>query len=149
MASAMLIREILDFLSMSNNYISAVQNKVKTLQGLDDRKKRRWLVGLSAVSMLAVLGLWTVYINISVPKVYNPGAGEGAAEKMRGGEKLGVAAGFKRGVDRIYDGLESQAAALVLGAKRAIEAATDQTRRSRDYEVGGGNLDLEKEESSR
>lgn len=117
-----------------------IQKKIRTLQSYDDDRKKRWLVGLSGVSMIVVIGLWLVYINISIPKAYKPKPEEVPAKE----EKAEIAAIFRRGLARAYDVAENKMAAISLSFRRAFETAKNEAKKSRDYSIEGENLDLRK-----
>jgi len=39
---------------------------LEKIQNSDEKTKKRWLIGASAVSMILVVGLWFIYINSTV-----------------------------------------------------------------------------------
>lgn len=39
---------------------------LKKIQNSDEATKKRWLIGATAVSMILVIGLWTIYINSAI-----------------------------------------------------------------------------------
>ncbi len=51
------------------SYTSKLRSFIRELQRSDDQRKHRWLVGTSAVSMVIVVGLWVIFLNVSVPTV--------------------------------------------------------------------------------
>ena len=126
--------------------MSIIQKRIKILQGYDDSRKKTWLIGLSGVSMVAVIGIWLVYINISTPAIYRPKPEE-KPMKEKNTEEAGIAAIFKRGFGRAYDAMESKLAVLSLGFERALETAREEIKKSRDYSIEGENLDLRRPEN--
>ena len=127
--------------------MSIIQKKIRIIQGYDDNRKKRWLVGLSGVSMLAVIGLWLVYINISVPRVYESEPEKKQVKEEEVERKAGIALTLKRGLKRAYDAAENEMAVLFLGFERAFETARNEIRRSRDYSIEGENVDLRRPDS--
>ncbi len=51
------------------NFVNRVRQHVRRIQYSDDRTKRRWLAGITAVVMVMVVVLWVVYLNIAVPAI--------------------------------------------------------------------------------
>ncbi len=52
-----------------------IKTRLRNLQRAPETKKKRWLIAGSAMTMVAVVALWVLYLNLTVP---NP-AGEAAA----------------------------------------------------------------------
>ena len=48
--------------------LKGVKKKIKTLQRADEKSKKIWLVGMTAISMILVIGLWLFYQNLTLPK---------------------------------------------------------------------------------
>ncbi|GEM_PF-2347110 len=44
-----------------------IQRFIANLQNADLKTRRRWLVGLSGISMVLVVVLWVVYLNVAFP----------------------------------------------------------------------------------
>ena len=40
-----------------------LKNKLEEIRGSDQKNKKRWLVAISAVTMIVVIGLWLIYLN--------------------------------------------------------------------------------------
>ena len=45
------------------------RNGLQSIQRSDDATKKRWLIGLTASAMLIVVGLWVMYLKVTVPTV--------------------------------------------------------------------------------
>lgn len=45
---------------------------IDKLQKSDEATKRKWLIFLSALSMVVVFIFWIVYLNLTVPKIGSP-----------------------------------------------------------------------------
>lgn len=46
-----------------------IRDFVEKLQNSDDAVKKRWLIGLSAATIILVIGLWVVYLNFTIDKI--------------------------------------------------------------------------------
>ncbi len=42
---------------------------IAKIQNSDERTKKLWLAAFSAVSMIVVVGLWTVYVRVTIPSL--------------------------------------------------------------------------------
>jgi hypothetical protein len=42
-----------------------LKNLLGNIQNSDEKTKKRWLIGASAISIILVIGLWFVYINFT------------------------------------------------------------------------------------
>lgn len=42
---------------------------IHDLQMLDEARKKRWLIGLSLVAMIVVIGIWVINLNLSIAGV--------------------------------------------------------------------------------
>lgn len=49
--------------------IKGVNRKIKEIQRSDQKIKRRWLIGSTAVVMVIIVFLWIGYLNFTVPEV--------------------------------------------------------------------------------
>jgi len=49
-----------------------VRQRVRKIQRSNDRTKRRWLIGTTAVTMVAIIVLWVGYLNLTVPPLASP-----------------------------------------------------------------------------
>lgn len=47
----------------------SLKNKLKRIQESDEATKKKWLVAMSAISMIIVIGLWLAYMNYSIKTV--------------------------------------------------------------------------------
>ncbi|MCP6720138.1 MAG: hypothetical protein KJI72_02300 [Patescibacteria group bacterium] len=52
-----------------NKIVRDARSRLRKLQRADDRTKKRYLVVASAATMTLVIGLWFVYLNLSLPRV--------------------------------------------------------------------------------
>lgn len=43
-----------------------IRNLLNNIQNSDEKTKKRWLIGSSAVTMIIVISLWLVYLNFSI-----------------------------------------------------------------------------------
>ena len=73
-------------------------NFLEKLQSSDERIKRRWLVGLTAIVMVGVVYVWLAYFNNLVAGLNAPGTETG--EQVAGFSFLET---LKRGTAVIYD----------------------------------------------
>ena len=46
-----------------------LKNFIKNIQNSDEAVKKRWLIGLSAVSIILVIGLWLMSFNFTAEKI--------------------------------------------------------------------------------
>ena len=54
-----------------NILLAQLKNKLAEIQVSEEHIKRRWLIGLSACSMLGVILLWVAYMNFAIHSVAN------------------------------------------------------------------------------
>lgn len=47
--------------------LAAARQFVRSLQRSNDERKKRWLVGTSAITMALIVVLWLAYLNVIVP----------------------------------------------------------------------------------
>lgn len=52
-----------------NKIVSDIRARLRKLQRTDDKTKKRYLVVASTIAMILVIGLWFVYLNLSLPRV--------------------------------------------------------------------------------
>ncbi len=74
---------------------------IQKIQNSDEGTKKFWLVVFSAVSMTAVIGLWLVYVNVTIPSLAPLAQAENKIEKKA--EAPGFFSIFAAGVKIIYD----------------------------------------------
>mgnify|MGYP001609823234 FL=1 len=48
-----------------------LKNKLKQIQESDEATKKKWLIIMTAATMIMVISLWLVYINYSIKSVYD------------------------------------------------------------------------------
>lgn len=90
---------------MALQFHRKIKSYVKKLQRGDDKTKKRWLIGTSAVSMVLIVALWFVYLNLSLPQL--------ASEKEVSGEtkeppKEGFFDTMSRGMKNTRDEFDKQ-----------------------------------------
>jgi hypothetical protein len=66
----------------------------------DEARKRRWLVGLSAFTMLIVVVLWLGYLNLTLVNV--PGGDTAAAQVQTKEQNRGFVSAMQRGSAIVY-----------------------------------------------
>lgn len=82
-----------------------VINFIRELQNSDEATKKRWLIILSGVSMVVVVGIWLVYFNWSLEKI-SPAQQQAAVETSGIKETLGdLKATLDNGITAIKDQL--------------------------------------------
>jgi len=64
-------------LKFKYSMLKNIQNFFLDLQQSDEATKKRWLVILTSGSMLAVVGLWSVYINLTVENLVEKNQNQG------------------------------------------------------------------------
>ena len=79
---------------------SALKKFIATVQNSEEAVRRRWLILLSGVSMLAVIGLWVFYFNLIVKPVEPE---KPVAETARPGFAQIFGAGFKVVLSQLKD----------------------------------------------
>lgn len=79
---------------------------IRKLQRADDGRKRKWYVGLSAVSMACVLLIWGWYISAFVAGRGSPEAPQGNATPT--GETGGFLETMRRGWEAVRGGVTEQ-----------------------------------------
>ncbi|MDO8557159.1 MAG: hypothetical protein Q7R98_01715 [Candidatus Jorgensenbacteria bacterium] len=47
--------------------LETLHNRIREIQRANDDVKRRWLIILSSAAMIIVIGLWFLYLNVSIP----------------------------------------------------------------------------------
>ncbi|MEK7555393.1 MAG: hypothetical protein AAB516_01070 [Patescibacteria group bacterium] len=47
----------------------SIKNFTTRLQNSDDTIKKRWLIGVSAITMIFVIGGWMIYLNYTIEKM--------------------------------------------------------------------------------
>lgn len=52
-----------------NKIVKDIRARLRRLQRTDDKTKKRYLVVSSTIAMILVIGLWFVYLNLSLPRV--------------------------------------------------------------------------------
>ncbi len=50
----------------------SLKDFIRELRRLDESAKKRWLVGLSAVSIILVIIIWAMYLNATIRAVNDP-----------------------------------------------------------------------------
>lgn len=80
-----------------------MRKKVRELQRADLKAKRRWLLIASVASMVIVVGLWILYLNLTLPTFGTP---EEAKQSAPQGES--VSGTFMRGLQNISDEFKTQ-----------------------------------------
>lgn len=54
-----------------NKIVLDIRARLRKLQRTDDKTKKRYLVVASTIAMILIIGLWFVYLNLSLPRVDN------------------------------------------------------------------------------
>ena len=93
--------------------LQKIQNFFLDLQQSDEATKKRWLVILTSGSMLAVVGLWSVYINLTIQNLGEKNQNEGPAFLET----------FKNGISVLSKEAGSNASRLMAN----LQAATSRT----------------------
>jgi hypothetical protein len=76
-----------------------VTKLIRDIQNSDEERKRRWLFGLSAFTMLIVITLWLGYLNLTILNVPG-GSSEAAAENPT--DERSFTSAMKRGSAIVY-----------------------------------------------
>ncbi len=48
--------------------LNKFKQKIKSLQRADEKSKKIWLIGATAISMIFVVSFWIFYLNMTLPK---------------------------------------------------------------------------------
>ncbi len=91
------------------NIIQHLQNFFLELQHKDQPTKKKWLIGLTSASMLAVLALWAMSLNSTLKTLSAPDnakSGTGFAETLSEGMKI-VGGKIGKGLSEISDKIQS------------------------------------------
>ncbi len=79
-----------------------IRELLKEIQNSDEATKKRWLIGVTAVSMVLIIGLWLVYIKFTVESFTSSAQGQ---ESVVGFWQI-----FKNGLtvtgESIWDGIK-------------------------------------------
>jgi hypothetical protein len=78
---------------------SKTRSFIKKLQKADEKTKKIWLFGTSALSMVIIVGLWVVYLGASMPRLPLYKNDEVAAETKSDTEKESVLSVLARGFE--------------------------------------------------
>jgi hypothetical protein len=106
-----------------------VRRKIRHIQNSEDKIKKRWLIGLSGISMVIVILLWGVYLNISIPTLES-----GEEEKNTGDEKgESFFAVFERGFRIVAGNVMGQASGAIKGIEEMIGKIKSQVERSNEF----------------
>ena len=81
--------------------LKAIANFITKLQSSDETTKKRWLIILSSVAMVIVVGLWVVYFNMTFPRTETITAAENNAASSN------VRVSLKNIKDTLQNGLKA------------------------------------------
>lgn len=121
-----------------------LEQKVHVLQRADLKTKRRWLVVLSALSMLLVLALWLVYLNLTLPHETGTKAvaGEASSTASLAGEDPAVPparppffTAVSRGLDVLRERISSQVGRMKRDAESAADVVSEQIGKTNTFSV--------------
>ena len=56
-----------------NNFFKKADVFIKELQGSDESRKKKWIVGSAVAIMIIVVGLWMIYANFTFPSIKKEG----------------------------------------------------------------------------
>lgn len=45
----------------------SLKNKLKKIQNSDEKTKKRWVIGMSVLAMVLIIGFWTAYLKFYFP----------------------------------------------------------------------------------
>lgn len=82
------------------NFVNALRKKIRELQRADLKTKRRWLFVTSAISMVCVVGLWILYLNLTLPRFGAPQA-EATSTQAEASQGESFTDTFVRGFENI------------------------------------------------
>lgn len=72
---------------------------LRRIQRADDGTKKRWLVASSTVSMVAIIALWVVYLNMTLPAI----AGSETKEAREPASEEGIGSVMGRGWQKLKE----------------------------------------------
>lgn len=85
-----------------------IKNFINKIQNSDDAVKKIWLFVFSGAAMIIVIGLWVLYMDMTVAKVNQPNSAPAIAKNEKIDNGPGFFAIFSAGVKTIYDELKER-----------------------------------------
>lgn len=83
-----------------------LKNLLENIQNSDEKTKKRWLIGASAISIILVIGLWFIYINFTTKSL---GGNTDIKEPTVGFWQI-----FKNGLTIVFQSVKEKAKDLFL-----------------------------------
>ncbi len=118
------------------------QHFIESLQEADEARKKRWVIGASAVAMLIIILLWLMYLSLTLPVVDTGTTAEATSTDSVALEEAPPAPSsifdtFGRGISIVVQNAEAGLAAFAGRMADNVHAITKRMNRSNVIEVKG------------
>lgn len=113
-----------------NDFFDNIKRLVKKLQRSDERTKKWWLFGTSAVSVSLIVLIWLLYTGFTMPAIAPPEPEPQAQAQEK--DKVGFFGIFKIGLIRVYSDTVSSYESAKSWAKSSIEKTKEYFSQTRE-----------------
>lgn len=109
----------------------ALKQKIKELQRADDGTKKKWLIVISGISMVAIIFLWVIYLNATVPTISK----QTAREVETSSSEKSAYETFKSGLQTIKNDFDKRFSATKEVLEKNLEMIKNQAGQQKEYSI--------------
>ena len=84
-----------------------LKKKLAEIQNSDEQTKKRWLIGMSAIAMVIVVGLWLIYVNSTIESL------GGSQEVSKSSDSIGFLQVFETGLKVVGKSVKNEVKNLI------------------------------------
>ena len=118
-------------------FLNSAEKKLREIRRSNDAVKNRWLYGLSAISMIFVVGFWVLYLNAGIPRI-----GEEKKIVLNKESKPSFLETFGRGFKIVALNIENVALNLGRQIGAELKKVKNRTQESKEFSLSGASVNF-------